>query len=291
MAPKGSCVRILLVSTANLRSGRDAQLLRLLESVAASGPAREGRLRHLLLCQRATSAEATAITARFGFVEAHAIPEQISLSQARNRLLFSPSGTSALEGDGIAAFPDDDAWYTPPFLEHALSTLARERAAFFFCRYASSPDHWDDEERFSPRPASLRKVISHASSNTIVVRTSLARVVGKFDESLGLGTNVGNGEDTDYAIRAFLASPRTIWIDAPLVGHRDSSRALRRHYFAGDLIVLARHARTSGSVVGPLLRKAAIGGYYAATGQMSVTEVVRASTVAVRTLFRGAPPS
>ena len=227
-------VKLILLTTVDLQSRRNVELERLLPSVALSPPAREGRLLHLLLCQRASIQDAEEIGNRFKFVEAHASAERVSLSHARNLLLSSKRAASELKEDGIVGFPDDDAWYPAGFLENLLAALEKEKAPFFFCRYGSAPQSWTSEHLSQLRFASLREVVAHASSNTIFLRTSLARAVGAFDENLGIGTSIKSGEDTDYAIRAFRADPHAIWIDAPMVGHRDTNKTLRSNYYAGD---------------------------------------------------------
>lgn len=63
------------------------------------------------------------------------------------------------------------------------------------------------------------------------LRASLAAQLGHFDETLGLGTPAGSGEDTDYAMRAWHMARRTLYYDAPLIGHRDKDMAGRTRYY------------------------------------------------------------
>jgi hypothetical protein len=282
-------VKLILLTTVDIQSRRNAELERLLQSVALSAAARDGNLLHFLLCQRASIEDAAAIANRFKFVKAQAIAERIPLSHARNLLLSSAQAGSLLESDGVVGFPDDDAWYPAGFIENLLATFEKEKAPFFFCRYGSSPRPWTKEGLSQLRPATLRDVVMHASSNTIFLRTELARTVGGFDENLGIGTPIKSGEDTDYAIRAFRGAAHAIWIDAPMVGHRDANKTLRSNYYAGDLLVVARYARMSMAAFGLLLRKIAVGVYLAATRHLSVSDLTRALAQAAREFCRAYP--
>ena len=284
-------MKLILFTTVDFQSRRNAELERLLQSVALSAAAREGKLLHLLLCQRASSGDAEEIGNRFKFVQARAIAERVPLSHARNLLLSSTPVNPVLEGDGLIGFPDDDAWYPAGFIESLLATFKKDNASLFFCRYGSSPQPWTDERFSQLRPAALRDAVMYASSNTIFLRTDLARSIGAFDEKLGIGTSIKSGEDTDYAVRAFRAAARTIWIDAPMVGHRDANKTLRSNYYAGDLLVVARYARTSLPAFCLFLRKIAVGAYLAATRQLSVSDLTRALAQAAREFCRRRPPT
>lgn len=279
-------VKLTLFTTVDAQSGRKAELERLLQSVAPAA-GEDGALLHLLLCQRASAEEAEAIANRFKFVEARAIPERVSLSHARNLLLFSPRARSAMGEEGIVGFPDDDAWYPAGFVDNLLAAFEKENASFFFCRYAATPLLSPTEIFSRVQTATLRDAVTYASSNTIFLRSAVARAVGAFDENLGIGTSIKSGEDTDYAIRAFRGASRAVWIDAPLVGHRDTNKALRSNYYAGDLLVVARYGRTSLAAFGLFLRKIAVGIYLAATRNLSFYDLMRALARAVGEFCRG----
>ena len=82
----------------------------------------------------------------------------------------------------------------------------------------------------------------------------------------------GGGEDTDYALRGFLLARRAAFIDAPLVGHRESDPASVARYFKGSAIVLGRYALRSPGLFFEFARKLAVGAYLALRFSLSIRE-------------------
>lgn len=187
------------------------------------------------------------------------LPER-NLSRARNRGL--QAARSAL-----VAFPDDDAWYEPDTLQHAVQQLQ-----------ASPGDdgliaRWVD---IDPPGAARqgRADLSQwrqfrgppASSITLFLRTESARGWGGFDEDLGVGRWYGAGEETDLMLRALAAGACLHHVDAVRVRHAAPtgaappwSTALRRARGTGALY--AKHRLSAwvvlrGLVSPPLLRLA-----------------------------------
>ena len=159
----------------------------------------------------------------------------------------------------ILAFPDDDCWYPDGFWRELVGRFSRDQDLdFWFCRYGPMPIA--PAPPASPgAPSSLASVLHNASSNTIFVSGRLARLVGLFDEHLGVGTRVPAAEDTDYAVRAFASSRRTSFEDVARVGHRPKNPALRAKYYTGGLLVIARYVGRIDGMSLQLARKVLVG--------------------------------
>lgn len=206
-------------------------------------------------------------------------PSIMSLSKARN-ILISQADLSE-GGEGIVAFPDDDAWYPDMFLQRLVEIFmpGDNEVDFFFCRYASKPITWEKQQ---PAHANLSQTTRLASSNTIFVRESVAARIGGFDELLGVGGRFNGGEDNDYAIRAFLAARRSVFIDCALVGHRDPDPVLRPKYYVGGLIAISRYWRRhpAGAIV--LIRKLLVGACHVLARRLSLKDYFAAVQIAMK---------
>ncbi len=144
---------------------------------------------------------------------------------------------------------------------------------FWFCRYSSQPQSAAGVEAVSPR---LQQVISRASSNTIFVRQRIFPQLAPFDEELGVGARLNGGEDTEYAIRAFYAARKTLFVDRPLVGHRDADPALRPKYFPGTTRAIGRQKTRSLAGFVAFVRKMAVGAVLVARGKLKASTYLSA---------------
>jgi hypothetical protein len=163
----------------------------------------------------------------------------------------------------------------------ARSFAQSPQLGLWFCRYASNPVSVA-EANCTSRAASAQDVIRQASSNTMFVRGRVLRDNTVFDETLGVGTLNGGGEDTEFALRAYLSSRQSLYFPAPVVGHRDKTPQLRPKYYRGGLIALARHARQQPQIGYELLRKLAVGLWLVGTRQLPVTAFRTAVSAALR---------
>ena len=180
------------------------------------------------------------------------------LSRARN------VGLQHFSGD-IVAFPDDDCWY-------AKNTLGR------IARLFSERPAWDgitgrcvDEGRptdylfFSRRNGGVdkRNVFGCSTSVSIFLRARVVQAVGRFDETLGSGSDQGKhaAEESDYLLRALdLRFNVYYWSDLcifhpypPPIYDRDSiKREYRRSMGFG--YVLKKHQYPLSSVCYRFLR-------------------------------------
>jgi hypothetical protein len=264
-----------LFTTIDASGDRGPDLARLVASVAAFRQARPSTVvRHHLLVQRCHDVETAR--ARFAlpdWVEPIVVDRQLPLSIARNLMLDPVLAEGSIDPDALVSFPDDDGWYPEGTLEHVHDRFARDpELDLWFCRYGSKARFVVVDEQ---RPG-LQDVLSSASSNTIMLRGALLIAIGGFDERLGLGTPAKSGEDTEFAIRAYLVARRSAFAPAILVGHRDFSREVRAKYFGGSLAAISRHAGASAASAKALLRKLAVGVALVAKGEMKPADFTRA---------------
>jgi hypothetical protein len=269
-------MKVLLISTVDFGGSRMDLFDRMLRSVVDFHKASpDTALTLSILFQNCSADRLSALLNEMPeFVEGSAVDRLVPLSVARNLMLQPKLAAGGLDAGTLVAFPDDDAWYPANFLEGVLA-LFRDKTDldFWFCRYGSSP-HRADWSASTLFPAPRRAVVRKSSSNTMFFRGSVVAAIGKFDESLGLGTALGSAEDIDYALRAFGAARLSVLRDEILVGHRDKPPGLRGKYYAGSLVVLARHARRDG--VAEFLRKLALGPYLVVRRELSLGKYVSA---------------
>jgi hypothetical protein len=271
---------IVLISTTDVDSGRSQVLDRMLMSVAQAASKRPGlSIVSLLLLQRCQADRVPALGLP-SFVHALSMPDRTSLSAARNILLLQAVSRGLIRPMSVVGFPDDDCWYPSGTLECIADLFVQEpELDLWFTRYSSAPRSMI-ETHIGSRPASVRDLIRNASSNTLFVRGKVILSGVLFDEGLGVGTPIGGAEDMEFALRARGLCDRAMYLDASVVGHRDKNAELRAKYYAGGLIAIARHARRQGSILVELMRKIAVGGWLALTGELSFTAFFRALSAA-----------
>ena len=124
-----------------------------------------------------------------------------SVSAGRNRLLVEVLRDEFVPETDIVCLADDDGYWSEDLTSQIISTF-EERIPWALGIYG--PETGIDRERFSDIPndsLSLKQLIRRGSSLGIYSTVGLIRKVGFFDESLGLGTSIPIGEDTDFIIR------------------------------------------------------------------------------------------
>lgn len=251
-------MRVVLFTTTDMQSGRDADFWTMVRSVERNiGPGMV--LKHYVLLQRSSEAQCREVAGGFSY-DASVIwrDDRVSLSAARNQMLELALKDDAFGADGIVAFPDDDCWYpanllagmTGLFIENPDVTLA-------ICRISLSPVETPVPLPFAE--ANFAAIVRRSTSNSIFVRTATAAAVKGFDPALGLGTPNQGGEDTDFALRAALLGKRNAFIDRQLVGHKESDLESVAKYYRGGLYVIARFARQHLMLTYELARKVLIG--------------------------------
>jgi hypothetical protein len=216
------------------------------------------------------------------FVQAIPVVESLSLSAARNRLLSHATSNGLIDAETVVGFPDDDCWYPRDALDLVTRAFSQWPALdLWFCNYASAPVSVTQADA-APRTAAPRDVIRNASSNTMFVRGRILQSGMAFDETLGVGTANGGGEDTEFALRAYLASRLSIYVPAPVIGHRDKTSQLRPKYYRGGLIALARYAPREPRIGFELVRKVAVGLWLVGTRQLAIAAFSKAIAAALK---------
>ncbi len=269
-------MRIILMTTASLASMRPEEFARLRDSVARSRLALPDVPIHHVLLFRDAPADKTLPVDLHADDIALRVDGRLSLSAARNRMIEEVRGRGYADAGAIVAFPDDDAWYPAGFLPELHRRFAADPSlGFWFCRYGSQPVALASQ---ADAAAGIGRILRSASSNTIVLRGSLMAAMPPFDERLGVGAGLPGGEDTDYAIAAWVRGPAIASVDAPCIGHRDYTAALRARYYGPALAAIFRHAlavrgpRRSAELWLQLLRKVAVGATDVLRGKMRMRD-------------------
>lgn len=278
---------VLLLTTSTGTPARREGLARLFASLERSAAALPQRatLRHVLLLQN----DATLDIEAPWFTTVLRVPGALSLSAARNRLLFAVE--DELAATTLVGFPDDDAWYPDRLLAGLVARLeAPEAPHVLLARYAAAPV--DDATRCASLPLTPRLVQRMAASPAMFFSGAVVQAAGRFDEGLGVGPGVRftGGEDTDFAFRAWrLGGRRGLFLDAPLVGHRDRERRMAARYIAGNSFVLVRQLRHHPLLLAELARKWAAFAWF--TGEGLVSPVRARDFVAAQIAGLGTQPA
>jgi glycosyltransferase involved in cell wall biosynthesis len=166
------------------------------------------------------------------------------LSRARN------VGLQQVSGD-IVAFPDDDGWYPADLLQKVVSFF-QQNLSIDGVTGRCVDGSGDDSSRFDRHSGWINRfnVWTRSNSHTIFLRREVSRLIGPFDERLGVGakTPYWSGEETDYLLRALAYGHRLFYESSLLVYHprlirlMDARECARgRAYARGTGCVLRRH--------------------------------------------------
>lgn len=279
---------IHLFTTTDLKGERATTFVRLIESIARSeAPGRNLRV-HVLFQNCSADVIAAQIAGLPVQIRSCASPGRVPLSAARNQLMAAALAEEPFGDDDVVAFPDDDCWY-PDGLLARLEGAFRDRPGLDLLLCRVSLDPYDAPDALAVmEPASTAAIVRLTMSNSLFVRGRLATVLGAFDPALGLGTPAQGGEDTDYAIRAFLAGREAAFVDRALVGHPVADRKAVIRYFRGATLVLARHARHRPALLREFGRKLLVGLYFVGQGRLPVRhflDILRDSAGSFRASF------
>ena len=183
-------------------------------------------------------------------------PHEVGLSRARN------SGTPLARG-AVLLFPDDDCWYPPQFLNHALARMS-ELGADVLAGRAASEDGRDINGRFEQTVTRIDRATVWTTGIEWVVffKRGVIDAVGGYDPEIGVGaaTPWQACEGQDIMLRA-LAEGYACVFDPGVYGHHAeldvrSQAMLRkgRAYARGFGYVLRRHGFSRLQVANWLLR-------------------------------------
>ncbi len=134
-----------------------------------------------------------------------------SVSHGRNLLLRKILNDSSVSEGDIVCLADDDGIWPTDLVSNVLATF-NDKIPWALGIYG--PIDSIDRKRFPPDARdslSLSELIRRSSSLGIYATVKLIRKVGSFDESLGLGSKISIGEDTDFILRLALESKSSFY--------------------------------------------------------------------------------
>jgi len=265
-------LKVALFTTTDTLGNRQEEFDRLIDSLKQQANV-SSSIKIFILLQNSSEEVRNRLNHQLpSWVTLYTWPTQLSLSAARNFLFSSVRDHDIFNEDTIVGFPDDDCWYPSHLLEKITLAFSQdEQLDLLICGVSLRPIDPSWSVVGSPQ-ASVPAVVRRSSSNSVFFRGSLIAQIGDFDPTLGLGTPNFGGEDTDFTIRGYIRSRRSVFIEHALVGHPESNVNSVAKYFRGTLLVLARHARHSGPFMREYIRKLAVGAYLVATQRMSLME-------------------
>jgi hypothetical protein len=115
------------------------------------------------------------------------------------------------------------------------------------------------------------------------------KLVGDFDERLGLGARYASSEDVDYILRAMregvpgLYRPSEGFVAHPYRGHHEKA------YYVGVVAVLAKHS-FGGGTLPLLLRRFVLGAWLTVSGSLPPGEYIRGMRAAGHWIRHTADP-
>jgi glycosyltransferase involved in cell wall biosynthesis len=236
--------------------GRSSELDGLLASLERQ--MHQGVRVRLLVVDQNEDERVEEVRARHPTLESVVLRSAPGLSRARNVALPS------LRAD-VVAFPDDDCVY-PDVLLAAVAARLAERPELDGVSGQSADPHGAPSGRWpSVRcPVGLDTVWNRANSHTIFLRRELVARVGRFDETLGLGSGTPwhSGEEIDFLVRALRLGARIEYDPELVVLHparrldADGLVALGRRDGSSVGFILARHGYGARVVARMLMRPA-----------------------------------
>ena len=179
---------------------------------------------------------------RFPVVHLHT-PHESGASRGRN------AGFAGARGS-VVLFPDDDCWYPADLVRAVVEAFAAAPDLAAVTGRTVDADGRESLGLYLRADARIgkRNVWSIGNSNSLFVRRGAARVVGGFDESLGVGsrTPFKSGEETDFLLRILAQGGEARYRRDMIVHHDQIAEA--------DGATLARRAAAYSRGFGRVLR-------------------------------------
>lgn len=126
----------------------------------------------------------------------------------------------------IIAFPDDDCWYPETLAQSIVALFDATPDADVFTGRTTDVSGADSLGLFLGADAEISKsnVWLSGNSNSLFIRADIARRIGGFDETLGVGapTPFKSGEETDFILRALATGARGFY-RRDIVVHHDQA--------------------------------------------------------------------
>lgn len=193
------------------------------------------------------------------------------LSRARNQ------GIKLARGE-IVGFPDDDCWYETDTVEQCILRLHQNQQLEGITGITLDAESKPSAGRFDKYPGLVDSwnVWRRGNSATLFCHTTTARLVGGFDESLGVGSETpwGSGEETDFILRCLAAGAKIMFDPSFIIRHPqtklDKWNPIRRRFYSygrGHQRVLIKHCYPFAYRMRSLLRPILASAYYIATAR------------------------
>ncbi|WP_018262409.1 WecB/TagA/CpsF family glycosyltransferase [Methylobacterium sp. WSM2598] len=195
-----------------------------LERLLASLRRQTRRPLEILLVDQNPAGTLSALLTRFRdlpLVHLVDLADARGLSRARNLGLACARGS-------VVGFPDDDCWYDPEVVARVADLFSVPGSPDLICGRTVDAGGAESVSAHLPVPAEIARdtVFLAGNSNGLFVRRGLAKRVGGFDETLGVGaaTPFQSGEETDFILRA-LALGASCRFEPGLVVRHDQPEA------------------------------------------------------------------
>ena len=249
--------------------GRTDRLERLLVSLAAQ-TSRDFEL--IVVDQNAPGVLDPVLAPYAGAIDIVHVRSERGLSRARNVGLERCRGA-------LVAFPDDDCWYPADLVARLIALFAANPGTDVFTGRTIDASGANSLGLFLSADARISKanVWMIGNSNSLFLRTAVARRIGGFDETLGVGaaSPFKSGEETDFVLRALASGASgqyrrdlTVHHDqAPVAGPAGIARA--QDYAQGFGRVLRLHGYGAAYTAMRVARSSARALLSAATGDMA----------------------
>ena len=268
---------VVLLTTCHLHLDGVSDLMRLIESVAASLEGGEvAEIRHIVLLQGSAPSESIVLQLQLpDWVDLLSTEARLSSSAARNHMIGHLLSAGDFDPEAIVGFPDDDAWYPLGTLGKIADYFARDGALqLLLARYGPDPSVARAGAAYRP---TLQQALSSGACASIFVRARTLAQLGGFHPLLGLGTELSGGEDTEFVHRAFQVAKRhSLIVAGTLVGHEAAEPVKKMKYYEGGLAAIAAHSSASPAARLALVRKLLVGVGWMIAGRMTPHDFVRA---------------
>ncbi len=123
----------------------------------------------------------------------------------------------------FVAFPDDDCWYGPTVLHSIEEMFDAMPQVDCICTHVLDPDR---NISYGHRPQGIRTLVNFTnifylpiSVGIFVRREALVRAGGYFDETLGAGSALGSGEETELVARLLESGAQILYVGDISVFH------------------------------------------------------------------------
>jgi hypothetical protein len=201
------------------------------------------------------------------------LPLKISLSEARNRLMKQ----FQITGSEVVFFPDDDCWLG----ENTLSKVQKILADSDFAIGVVDTDGNENSEILGGSNIDLSVALEVSASAAIFCRSKVLEQF-RFDERLGLGTQIGSAEDLDLVLYMLSKGAKGKFDKSIRIGHPKKGRGME--YFPGSIAVLRKYSDVWPRAWAFMIRRLAHGVVYTIQGKLPLKSLISAFAIMVRNI-------